>query len=235
MKILHLYHDIMNLYGDYGNISVLSGHLADQGLEVTTEQLSIGDEIDFSRYDMIYIGPGTEKRQETVRKDLMARSAEIVSAVLDGRTVLATGNAMELFGDGISGRKCLGLVPMNTVMTDRRYTGDVIVTSPLTGPVAGYINRSTVTDQDAGDGLFTYLFRAKGLPRESSEGYRYMDLFGTHLIGPVLTKNPLFLEALVKLITEKAGKHYEKISYPLEESIYRNTMDALKKRKRCAV
>ena len=232
MRILHLYHDLMNLYGDYGNIQVLSAHLMDQGIDVRTDRKSVGDDIDFSLYDMIYIGPGTETRQETARKDLLGRSHEIISAVLDGTVVLATGNAMELFGDSISSEKCLGLVPMKTVLTDRRYTGDVIVTSPLTGAAVGFINRSSVTDISPEDALFTYLFRAKGLPAERAEGYRYLNLFGTHLIGPVLTKNPRFMDVFVKLLTQRAGKEYEPVSYPLEESIFENTMQQLNRRRR---
>lgn len=232
MRILHLYHDLMNLYGDYGNIQLLSSHLADQGLTVRTDKKSVGDDIDFTRYDMIYIGPGTEKRQEAARKDMLSRCPDIISAVLDGTVVLATGNAMELFGDSVSSEKGLGLVPMRTALTERRYTGDVIVTSSLTGAVAGFINKSSVTDISPQDALFTYLFRAKGLPREVSEGYRYLNLFGTHLIGPVLTKNPGFMEIFVKLLTQRAGRTYEPLRYPLEESIYENTMHQLKKRRR---
>ena len=162
----------------------------------------------------------------------MSRSHEMISAVLDGKVVLATGNAMELFGDSISSGKCLGLVPMKTVLTDKRYTGDVIVTSPLTGAVAGFINRSSVTDISPKDALFTYLFRAKGIPAERAEGYRYLNLFGTHLIGPVLTKNPRFMDVIVKTLTERSGKEYEPLSYPLEESIYNNTMQQLCRRRR---
>ena len=38
MRILHLYPDLMNLYGDYGNIAVLKKHLEDQGEKVTVEK-----------------------------------------------------------------------------------------------------------------------------------------------------------------------------------------------------
>lgn len=61
MKILHLYYDLMNLYGEYGNVVVLVKHLEDQGEEVIVDKKTIGDQIDFTQYDFIYCGSGTEK------------------------------------------------------------------------------------------------------------------------------------------------------------------------------
>ena len=51
MKILHLYYDLMNLYGEYGNVAVLAKHLEDQGEKVIVDKLTIGDKIDFTDYD----------------------------------------------------------------------------------------------------------------------------------------------------------------------------------------
>ena len=56
MKILHLYYDLMNLYGEYGNVVVLAKHLEDQGEEVIVDKKTIGDQIDFTQYDFIYCG-----------------------------------------------------------------------------------------------------------------------------------------------------------------------------------
>ena len=49
MKILHLFYDLLNLYGEYGNLCVLERGLKEKGTEVTVDKLSIGDEIDFSQ------------------------------------------------------------------------------------------------------------------------------------------------------------------------------------------
>ena len=64
MRILHLYPDLMNLYGDYGNITVLKRHLEDQGVKVTVDKKDIDEVIDFSKYDFIYMGSGTENNQK---------------------------------------------------------------------------------------------------------------------------------------------------------------------------
>ena len=49
IRIAHLYYDIMNLYGEIGNIKVLRYHLEEQGIKVIIDNLSINDEIDFNK------------------------------------------------------------------------------------------------------------------------------------------------------------------------------------------
>ena len=54
MKILYLYHDLMNLYGDSGNLRVLERRLTGQGEEVTVDRRTLGDALDFTGYDFLY-------------------------------------------------------------------------------------------------------------------------------------------------------------------------------------
>ena len=71
MKLLFLYYDIMNLYGEAGNMRVLERHLRDQGLELTVVGKTLESEIDFCEYDFIYAGSGTEKSQKAALKHLL--------------------------------------------------------------------------------------------------------------------------------------------------------------------
>ena len=96
MRILHLYPELMNLYGEYGNVLVLKKHLEDQGLEVTIDRKDVEESIDFDRYDMIYMGSGTEKNQLIALKDLLKYKYYFKKAVDDGKVILFTGNAMDL-------------------------------------------------------------------------------------------------------------------------------------------
>ena len=59
IKIAHLYYDLMNLYGENGNVRYLKKKLEDQDVEVKVYFLSVDDEIDFSKYDIYYIGTGS--------------------------------------------------------------------------------------------------------------------------------------------------------------------------------
>ena len=60
MKILHLYYDIMNLYGDYANVSAMQRILEKSGEDCTVDRLSLGDNAVLSDYSFIFIGSGTE-------------------------------------------------------------------------------------------------------------------------------------------------------------------------------
>ena len=51
----------MNLYGESGNVIALQKALEQLGIDVSIEFITIDDEIDFSKYDLVYIGAGNEK------------------------------------------------------------------------------------------------------------------------------------------------------------------------------
>lgn len=55
IKILYLYPDILELYGDYGNIQVLSYRLEQRGFKAIIEPYSIGDAPpNFKVYDLVF-------------------------------------------------------------------------------------------------------------------------------------------------------------------------------------
>ena len=83
MKILHLYYDLLNLYGEYGNVVIMKKHLEDQGFEVTIDNKTLGDEFNFNDYDFIYMGCGTEKNLDVAMKDLKRYANETNKGIID--------------------------------------------------------------------------------------------------------------------------------------------------------
>ena len=71
IRVLHLYHDLMNLSGDNGNMVAIKDALERQKVNYTIDYLSIGDKIDFNKYNLIYIGNGSRENQELARIDLL--------------------------------------------------------------------------------------------------------------------------------------------------------------------
>jgi len=98
IKIAHLYYDLMNLYGENGNIKALKKQLEEQNTSVKVLSLTIDDELNFNEYDMVYIGAGTEENQKLVVKHLLKYKNEIETAIHQNKLFLITGNAIELFG-----------------------------------------------------------------------------------------------------------------------------------------
>lgn len=227
MKILHLYYDLMNLYGEYGNVVVLAKHLKDQGEEVSIDKKSLGDSIDFSEYAFIYCGSGSEKNQMVALNDLLKRKDNLDLAIKKGSIVLFTGNAMELLGKSINDQKALDFVPITTSLSDKRYTGDVIVKNDKIGEVVGFINKCSHIEEDEDIKLFDYQFIDNNLVDNKYEGYKLGNIYGTHIIGPVLVKNPNLMNYFVSKLLKKDLK---KISYPYEEDSFMVTLKALKER-----
>ena len=81
VKLLHLYYDIMNLYGEYGNIKILEQHLKDQGFDVTVDRRTINEKKNFNQYDFIYMGCGTEKNQQVILKDIQNDEQDFKQAI----------------------------------------------------------------------------------------------------------------------------------------------------------
>ena len=104
MKILHLFHDLMNLYGEYANTLALQRAFSEKGRAAEIEKLSIDDTFDFSQYDFIYIGSGTEKNQKVALEYLRPYANQLKTALSDGKIILATGNSFEMFGKNITDR-----------------------------------------------------------------------------------------------------------------------------------
>ena len=228
MRLLHLYPNLMNLYGDYGNIVVLKRHLEDLGLVVEVDTRETDDIISFDRYDFVYIGSGTEDNQLVALKDLRHFEKKLKAYIESGKPMLLTGNAMELLGKSINDTEGLGILDFTAEVTDRRYSGDVIVHNDEIGDVVGFINKSSLITGGEDNKLFDYEFKDNNLNDNNYEGYRYNNVFGTHIIGPVLVKNPCFMNHIVKML---AGNRYKEIDYPYEKEAYDVTLHELRKRK----
>lgn len=232
MKLLHLYYDLMNLYGEYGNVVVLNKHLNDQGIKTTVDKKSINDEINFKDYDFIYCGSGTEKNQEVARVDLLKRKESFMEAVDNGSIILFTGNAMELLGEYIDDKEALKLVTFETRLTNDRYTGDVIVSNKDIGEVVGFINKCSLITRNDNNKFFKYVFKDSNLKDNDYEGYNVGNMYGTHIIGPVLVKNPNFMKVIVTKLGLRDNPNfiYKDIEYKFEEDSYNVTLNALKER-----
>ena len=230
IKILHLYYDIMNLYGEYGNVRILEKHLKDQGFDVVLDKKTMGEEKHFSDYDFIYMGCGTEKNQKAILADLLNEKEEFQNAVDNEKQILLTGNSFELLGQVIDEEKALGFLNFKTEHLDKRITTDAICTSKMfKEKVVGFINTSSII-KDIDNPLFKYEYNTENL---ENDGVLYKNVIGTHLIGPLLIRNPEILKYLViKLCTEKDNNFkYKEINYIDEEEGYKLVLDELEKRK----
>ncbi len=231
MKLLHLYDDVMNLYGEYANVSVLARYLSDLGCEVQVDTLSLYDEAELDGYDFYFMGAGTERRQKLALERLLGRRDTLKKLIAEGKVMLFTGNSFELLGKSVTDAdgktyEALGLFDFTTVETKRRITGDCIACCDMPQTTAvGFMNKCSRTS-----GIQTPLFSSleMGFGNEEDkgpEGLREGNCFGTHLTGPLLVKNPALLRYVAALLGVEGS-----VDYPYMDRAYETTLSELRKR-----
>ena len=208
IKILYLYHDMLNLYGESGNVRILEKRLTDNGFSVVIDRKTIGDEIDMSGYCVVYIGSGTESKLRRCAPHFVGLKAQLERYIDEGKILLATGNAYELLGRSITdgdGEKieCAGLFGFEATHDfSHRKTGDVICScSFIEEKIVGFINNcSTITGLT--EPMLTFELGGCGA---MGDGVRRANAFGTYVTGPILVKNPYFLEYVMGIICDMHG------------------------------
>lgn len=205
IKIAHLYYDLMNLYGDNGNIKALKYQIENQGVKVKIDFLTIGDNIDFKKYDLFYIGPGTADNQKLVLKDLLKYKNDVNIAIENNKFFLITGNAIELFGKNfkpLKGKKVKTLESFNFEVKEEefRLVDEVVAKSKFTDQyILGFQNQNTVIN-NIEQPVFDIIKGIGIYPGSKREGIHRNNFFGTYLIGPILVRNPELLKLFVKRI-----------------------------------
>lgn len=233
IKILHLYYDLMNLYGEYGNVRILEHHLKDIGMEVEVNQKTIGEDIDWMQYDFVYMGCGTEKNQAVVLEDLLLQKEKIKQYIEANRFALFTGNSFELLGKKMDEREALGILDFDVVKTKDRITSDVILNSKyFSKKVVGFINKMANMTHNQNP-LFEVEFGIGENENKDYEGIKYKNVYGTYVSGPILVRNPEVLKVLLEGVCKNKDKNFkgEMKIYENEEEGYKLVLEELTKRK----
>ncbi|MDA8144875.1 MAG: glutamine amidotransferase [Thermaerobacter sp.] len=217
--IAHLYPELMNLYGDRGNVIALERRAAWRGWEVEMRRVGLGDPFDLGEADLIFLGGGEDRSQQLIFRDLLEeKAASLRRAVEQGAAVLAICGGYQLLGrhyrpaqgDEIPG---LGLLDAHTEAGERRLIGDVVAESPPLGgaTLVGFENHSGRTF--LGEGV-TPLARVRAgfgnNGEDGTEGAVWRGVVGTYLHGAVLPKNPALADYLLRRAMEhRAGRPVE--------------------------
>lgn len=208
LKICHLYPEVLNLYGDRGNILCLRKRLSWRGIDCTVDSLRIGEKAKLADYDLFFIGGGQDFEQEVLLADLKTgKGDEIRAAIEDGRTFLTICGGYQMLGhyyqtsDGV---KCefLGAVDFYTVGGATRMIDNyAFVLGEESGgsKVVGFENHSGRTYLGEGvKPLGTVLKGYGNNGEDKTEGVRYKNVFGSYSHGPILPKNPEFTDFLLQ-------------------------------------
>lgn len=222
LTIGHLYPDMLNLYGDYGNIRCMEKRLAWRGIEVESKSLLYGEKIDFSRLDIVLLGGGSDREEELVCRCLKSQVQGFRAYVEDGGVVLAVCGGYQLLGNYYKTERTtiegLGIVDIYTEWQKERLTGNIILHSPLfPDPIVGFENhggRTVIGDYPA----FGEVICGYGNHESSGEeGILYKNVVGTYLHGPLLPKNPEVCDYLLEAALKRKYGYSRKLQCLTDE------------------
>ena len=229
LKICHLFPDVLNLYGDRGNVVCMQKRLNWRGIDVSVTGVSIGQKLKASDYDLFFIGGGQDFEQEVLLADLQGeKTAEIKSAIEDGKTFLCICGGYQMLGHYYKtwdGQQCdfIGALDLYTVGHKDRMIGNYMFTCDELGgqTVVGFENHSGKTFLGSGLRPIGKVLAGYGNNGEDGmEGARYKNVFCTYSHGCLLPKNPILADHILKTALEHK---YGKIDLaPLDDTIELN-------------
>ncbi len=220
--LYHLFPDLLNLYGDYGNIITLKHHLESLGIKVTYKRIVDIKDFDKDECHFILIGGGSDREQTIATKRLEFVKDEIKALIENDLPLLAVCGGYQFLGNTY---KCLDgtildglkLFDMETVATEKRMVGNIVVNTDF-GQVVGFENHSGETFHDydvLGEVTVGY---GSNLAR-NGEGLIYKSLIGTYMHGPILPKNSGLIKWYIKAICNYVNLDVDinKLDFELED------------------
>ena len=99
INICHLYPELLNLYGDKGNIIALYKRCEWRGIKAKVINVSLGDPFIPENYDIVFLGGGQDYEQQIIQDDLLnIKGNEIKNAINNNKIFLAICGGYQLLG-----------------------------------------------------------------------------------------------------------------------------------------
>ena len=209
IKIAHFYPDLLNLYGDRGNIITLTKRCLWRGIDVSVKEYGINDEVDFSDIDIAFIGGGSDreqlivcKRLREIKKDIteFAEDMGVILGICGGYQLL--GNFYQLENENIEG---LSILDIYTVQKKGRLISNVVIENEA-GKIVGFENHGGRTYINSHKPFGKVLYGNGNNGEDGFEGVEYKNVYGTYLHGPLLPKNPAFSDKIIRKALERKYK-----------------------------
>ena len=184
MKIAYLYYDFLNLYGESGNIKIISNILKYNKIKHEILYLSLDDELEFDKYDLVYIGSGTEDNLLISLKHLSKYKNDIKKYIEDNKFMLVTGNSVDMFGKKIDDNKALNIFEYEVTKGKRKME------EVYHNKILGFINNNSYNNKYCDTDII-----------------RHNNFYGTYILGPILVRNPHLVKQFLNNLTNKKLKY----------------------------
>jgi len=232
IEIAFLYNDLMNIYGDRGNVITLTRRCEWRGIEAKVTPLTVGDKLDPDKYDLYFFGGGQDREQYTVADDLKGEKGRLLKqAATEGAVILGICGGYQLLGHyyrpfegpDLPG---IGALDIHTIAGHQRYIGNVVVETAF-GTLVAFENHSGKTYLGSqAHPLGKSVIGGGNNGEDSTEGAIQQNVFGCYLHGSLLPKNPHFADHLLKLALQRryGAVELSPLDNKLEEAAHHSAM-----------
>lgn len=220
INIAHLYGDLMNTYGDYGNIIAIDYYAKKLNVTTNTTVVSLNDKFDADKYDFVVFGGGQDYEESIVAEDIVSKKEDLKAYIDNNGPMIAICGGYQLLGkymvmaNGtvVNG---IGILPHYTVnMYDKqvtvnngvRITGNVqIENETLQQTYVGFENHQGRTFLGEGEKPLGKVLNGLGNNGiDGGEGAIYKNVFCSYFHGPIIARNGnLALHILELILTRK--------------------------------
>lgn len=204
IKITHLLPDLLNLYGDNGNIECLRHRLMWRGIEVeVTEHTRDMGAPDLDDTDILFIGGGGDKEERTAVEILRNYSDSIREYINRDKTLIAVCGGFSLLGryytEGDEKVEGMSVLDIYTERADKRIIGDIIIKSELTdSTVVGFTNHGGKTYINGYKPLGEVVYGVGNNGEDTGEGVQFRNVFATYIHGPLFPKNSKLCDYIIE-------------------------------------
>jgi lipid II isoglutaminyl synthase (glutamine-hydrolysing) len=209
LRIAHLYPDLMNIYGDRGNVVALAQRAKWRGIDVEIRPYSVGDWDDAGWPDIWFFGGGQDQGQDIVGVDLAGKNGAALRSSIDGgAAIFSVCGGYQLLGHeyvpevgpSIPG---VGILDVTTRAGKRRFVGNLLADTP-DGPLIGFENHSGRTYLGAqAKALGSVVVGHGNNGEDKTEGAVQGKVIGCYLHGSCLPKNPWLADRLLAWALER--------------------------------
>ena len=224
INIIHLYPDLLNLYGDKGNIACMQKRLEWRGIKANVLQCTNKDSnIDLKSADIIFVGGGSDREQEIVCNKLLEKKDEIKEYVDDNGVLVAVCGGYQLLGKYYQTSntkiKGLGILDIYTDAGETRLISNVVLEcDKFSQPIVGFENHAGRTYIGDCTPLGKVKFGNGNTGGSGYEGVLYKNVIATYLHGPLLPKNPQLCDYILTCALKRKYPEFQSLS-PLDDKL----------------
>lgn len=211
LHLCHLYGNLLNTYGDNGNLLMLKYVAKKMGITLTTEIVSIHQEFKADDFDLIFFGGGQDFEQVIVAEDLPTKKEELTRYIENDGVMLAICGGYQLLGHyyiGAHGEQIKGIGALDHYtlsQENNRFIGDTeIYNEEFDETYYGFENHNGMTFLGKGEKPLGKVIQGKGNNgQDQTEGVIYKNVFGSYFHGPILARNEILAKRLILTALKK--------------------------------